>query len=279
MIIGTTLNDFERMDPSSLDQLIVLLKTLLASPSPLTLGASLTAFNEICPDRLDILHPYYRHICRILVDADEWGQVVALSVLTRYARTMLEKPEPKVEKQEMPAGEKATEEESEDEFDGLDVDLAMFLHLAKPLFQSRNPAVVMAIAKAYYHLAPLGNKEVGQELLVEPLLRLAGGSGNGRGGDGEVAVMTWDVIGSMVVERPVSNIPESVGTNHTLTQAQALFIPYHSRFLLHLGDSAAIKKTKLRSMVVLVSKDNAIASMREFKVCRLSRDSRFLLMW
>jgi AP-3 complex subunit beta len=152
----------------------------------LTLGATLTAFVEICPDRLDLLHPYYRHICRLLVDADEWGQAVAVDALTRYCRGMLEKPEPLT-----------ASADSDDELEGVDIDLAMFLDCAKPLFQSRNPAVVLAMAKAYYHLAPVGHKLVGQELLVAPMLRLANGKA-------EVMGLAWEVIAAMSEERPVS---------------------------------------------------------------------------
>jgi AP-3 complex subunit beta len=195
------------MDSSSLPQLIVLLQTLLASPSPLTLGASLTAFMEICPDRLDLLHPYYHHIVRLLVDADEWGQIVALQVITLYARQMLDKPETagNVDPSTIsPAQAKTNGHESEDEFEGLDSDLAMFLHLAKPLFQSRNPAVILGMANAYYHLAP-ADGIVSQQLLVTPLLHLAGASHVSARGE-ETAALAWDVIVSMVEERPVSMV-------------------------------------------------------------------------
>ena len=188
-----------RMDSSSLPQLIAILQTLLASPSPLTLGASLTAFLEICPERLDLLHPYYRHICRLVVDADEWGQVVVLEVLTRYARTMLEKPETPTAKRDAKSGD-----ESEDEFEGIDIDLAMFLHCTRPLFQSRNPAVLLAISTTYFHLAPRDHSLIGQQLLVPPLLRLAGAPRSGE----EITAMTWDVIAAMVEERPVCNLFE-----------------------------------------------------------------------
>jgi len=194
------------MDSSSLPQLIALIQTLLASPSPLALGATLTAFMEICPDRLDLLHPYYHHIVRLLVDADEWGQIVALQVLTLYSRTMLEKPDtagdinPSSISKPNP---QASGEDSEDEFEGIDTDLAMFLHLAKPLFQSRNPAVILGMANAYYHLAPAAGI-VGQQLLVAPLLHLAGASHVSARGE-EIAALTWDVIVSMVKERKVSS--------------------------------------------------------------------------
>lgn len=197
------------MDSSSLPQLIPLLQTLLSSPSPLTLGASLTAFLEICPDRLDILHPFYRHIVRLLVDADEWGQIVALEVLTKYARTMLDKPDTagsvdpsQIAARQVKANGNGNGNESEDEFEGIDNDLAMFLHLSKPLFQSRNPAVILGMANAYYHLAPASGI-VGQQLLVTPLLHLAGGSHVSARGE-EISALTWDVIVSMVEERKVS---------------------------------------------------------------------------
>nr|XP_019050399.1 AP-3 complex subunit beta [Kwoniella bestiolae CBS 10118]OCF29329.1 AP-3 complex subunit beta [Kwoniella bestiolae CBS 10118] len=217
------------MDSTSLPQLIPLLQTLLSSPSPLTLGATLTAFIEICPDRLDLLHPYYRHIIKLLVDADEWGQSVALGVLTRYARMMLEQPP------------------NSDEFSGIDEDLAMLLHFIKPLFQSRNPAVVLATANAYYHLAPSAHKIISQDLLVKPLLRLAGVTNDEKLGKEQISALTWDVIASMVEERPW------------------LFAKHHQSFFLYTSDSASIQKSKLRALVALVDKDNAQVSIREFK--------------
>ncbi|KAK6907369.1 hypothetical protein I203_101363 [Kwoniella mangroviensis CBS 8507] len=245
------------MDPSSSPQLVSLLQTLLSSPSPLTLGVTLTAFIEICPERLDLLHPYYRHIIKLLVDADEWGQSVALGVLTRYARTMLEQPpnsgstDPSTIQTQPPTangdGNSKEAEESEDEFTGIDEDLAMLLHFIKPLFQSRNPAVVLATANAYYHLAPSSHKIIAQGLLVKPILRLAGISNDERLGREQISALTWDVIASMVEERPW------------------LFAKYHQSFYLYSSDSTSIQKSKLRALVALVNKDNAQVSMREFK--------------
>lgn len=119
--------------------------------------------------------------------------MVALDVLTRYARVMLEKPD---------TG-------TEEEFDGLDEDLAMLLHHAKPLFQSRNPAVVLAVSKMFFHLAPSDDAYVGQGLLVAPLLRLAGSAGRQMVAGEEIAGLTWQVIEGMVKERPVCTSKES----------------------------------------------------------------------
>ncbi|WVR03787.1 hypothetical protein IAU60_000782 [Kwoniella sp. DSM 27419] len=244
------------MDPSTLPQLLPLLQTLLASTSPLTLGASLTAFLEICPDQLALLHPYYRHICRLLVDADEWGQAVALHVMTRYARAMLEKPDmagaidpttiadPTASNQ---SAQPTASTESDDEFAGIDEDLAMFLHFIKPLFQSRNPAVVLATANAYYYLAPAGHQAVGQELLVRPILRLAGSSSDSKKGKEEVGALTWEVISSMAEERPW------------------LFTKHHSSFFVHTTDPPTVQQAKLRTLVALIDSENAQALLREFR--------------
>lgn len=59
---------------------------------------------------------------------DEWGQADLLTLLTRYARTML--PRPMVI--EKPGGESDEE---------VDSDLTLLLSLSEPLFQSNNPAV------------------------------------------------------------------------------------------------------------------------------------------
>lgn len=47
--------------------------------------------------------------------------------------------------------------------------------------------------------------------------------------------------------------------------AQWLFTSRHSSFFLHAADSSVIKHAKLRSLIALVSADNAAASIREFK--------------
>lgn len=220
------------MDSSTRPELLPPLQTLLGSPSPLTVGATLTAFAEICPKRLDLLHPYYRHLCRLLVDADEWGQIVALDVLTRYARTQLEKP--------ATAGA-VKPESTTDSYDGLDGDLVMLLDHAKPLLQSRNSATLLATAIMYFHLAPAGHSAIGQELLVRPLLRLAGSSGD------EIAALAWDVVAAMAEERPW------------------LFAPYASQLYVRGTDGAVAKRAKVRALVALTSPENAEALVREFR--------------
>lgn len=54
------------------------------------------AFLTVCPDRIDLVHKNYRKLCNLLVDVDEWGQVMILNMLTRYARSQFIDPNKEV---------------------------------------------------------------------------------------------------------------------------------------------------------------------------------------
>ena len=62
----------------------------------LVAGSVVMAFEMVCPDRIDLVHKNYRKLCTLLVDVDEWGQVVILNMLTRYARTQFINPNKEV---------------------------------------------------------------------------------------------------------------------------------------------------------------------------------------
>ncbi|KAF7424350.1 AP-3 complex subunit beta [Pleurotus ostreatus] len=72
------------LDPSHTPALITIVTALLRDRSSLCIGSVAVAFEAVCPTRLDLLHPQYRRLCRILVDVDEWGQVDLMSLLLRY---------------------------------------------------------------------------------------------------------------------------------------------------------------------------------------------------
>ena len=137
-----------RLDPAQHGPLLAILTPMLADRSPLAVGCVATAFNELCPDRLDLLHPHFRRLAKLLVDADEWGQVVLTDLLARYARTMLAKPTA----------------------DDIDPDVQLLLSSADPLFGSRNPAVVLAAARVYTFVAPQTHAYLAKP--IQPLLRL-----------------------------------------------------------------------------------------------------------
>lgn len=72
-----------------LDIMVELLNT---DTSTMVLSSALTAFCEMCPTRLELLHGCFRKICHLLTDMDEWGQVVILDVLSRYTRKFFKEP-------------------------------------------------------------------------------------------------------------------------------------------------------------------------------------------
>jgi vesicle coat complex subunit len=48
-------------------------------------GAAAAAFIVVCPDHLSLLGPMFRKLCEMLLDVEEWGQVVLMDILMRYA--------------------------------------------------------------------------------------------------------------------------------------------------------------------------------------------------
>ena len=65
-----------RMDDTRQDELIEIIETMLRDSTPFVLSSAVAAFTEVCPNRIDLLHRHYRKICRMLVDMDEWGQIL-----------------------------------------------------------------------------------------------------------------------------------------------------------------------------------------------------------
>lgn len=70
-----------RLDPNTEPQLLEYLSTLLGDKQYFVTGAAVAAFLEICPDRLDLIHPHYRSLVRKLADMDEWGQLATLQLM------------------------------------------------------------------------------------------------------------------------------------------------------------------------------------------------------
>nr|VZI16772.1 unnamed protein product [Spirometra erinaceieuropaei] len=80
------------LDPEEKETLIEVIDKLLADKSTLVAGSAVQAFEEVCPDRFDLIHRHFRKLCNLLMDVEEWGQVVILGMLTRYARMQFPNP-------------------------------------------------------------------------------------------------------------------------------------------------------------------------------------------
>ncbi|CAE6456436.1 unnamed protein product [Rhizoctonia solani] len=162
------------LDISLHGTLLSTLNLLLRNHSPLSVGAVARAFSILCPHKLELLHPHYRRLCKVLVDADEWGQVELLDLLGRYARTMLSRP---VEGLKELVGKNAESTDDVEKFlddappisfEALDPDLLLLLKSSENLLHSRNPAVVLSVARIYWYIAPSSYRPK----IVAPLLRL-----------------------------------------------------------------------------------------------------------
>ncbi|GAB7350650.1 hypothetical protein MBLNU459_g1217t1 [Dothideomycetes sp. NU459] len=152
-----------RLDPTTQPQVIDYLSTLLGDKQYFVAGAAVAAFNQVCPERLDLVHAHYRSLVRKLVDMDEWGQLATLRLMTVYARSCFPQRTRRVRKTMSKTDkEKAfyaedDEQEQDAEYEDvevLDPDLELLLSSALPLLQSRTSAVVVAVARAYLYLAP-----------------------------------------------------------------------------------------------------------------------------
>lgn len=153
------------LDPNTEPQLLDYLSTLLGDKQYFVTGAAVAAFLEMCPDRLDLIHSHYRSLVRKLVDMDEWGQLATLRLMMTYARKCFPRRTKKVKKATANAKSTRTtkgfyDSESESEPDEqdleevvvLDPDLELLLKACQSLLQSRNSAVVIAVARTFLYL-------------------------------------------------------------------------------------------------------------------------------
>ncbi|KAL4376868.1 hypothetical protein GQ457_02G022820 [Hibiscus cannabinus] len=58
---------------------------LLNDHSPAVVGAAAASFASVCPYNLSLIGRNYRKLCEILPDVEEWGQIVLIGILLRYA--------------------------------------------------------------------------------------------------------------------------------------------------------------------------------------------------
>ncbi|XP_055902331.1 AP-3 complex subunit beta-2 [Eupeodes corollae] len=255
------------LDPEQKDELVIIIEKLLSDRTTLVVGSAVMAFEEVCPERVDLIHKNFRKLCNLLVDVDEWGQVIIINMLTRYARTQFTNPN---------AGENfkdGVEENSEKFYDyndgdenstdddkkkkrrssskqsvcSLDLDHRMLLRQAKPLLQSRNASVVMAVAQLYHHIAP--HTEV--NIIAQSLIRLLRGHK-------EVQSIVLTCIASMSTKR------------------KSIFEPYLKSFFVRTSDSTHIMLLKLEILTNLASVTNTAMLLREFQTYINSSDRVFV---
>uniref|UniRef100_A0A9J8AEC0 AP-3 complex subunit beta n=1 Tax=Cyprinus carpio carpio TaxID=630221 RepID=A0A9J8AEC0_CYPCA len=249
------------LDPEQKDQLIEVIEKLLADKTTLVAGSVVMAFEEVCPDRIDLIHKNYRKLCNLLIDVEEWGQVVIINMLTRYARTQFLNPninESLLEENSEKAFYASDDEEEEDKKAEpatlakrkpyvMDPDHRLLLRNTKPLLQSRNAAVVMAVAQLYFHLAP--KAEVG--IIAKALVRLMRSHS-------EVQYVVLQNVATMSIKR------------------RGMFEPYLKSFYIRSTDPTQIKVLKLEVLTNLANETNISTILREFQTYIKSMDKDFV---
>ncbi|GCC28337.1 hypothetical protein chiPu_0006767 [Chiloscyllium punctatum] len=244
----------EVLDAEQKEPLIEIIEKLLKDKSTLVAGSVVMSFEEVCPERIDLIHKNYRKLCNLLVDVEEWGQVVIINMLTRYARTQFLSPW-KEEEMLDENNEKAFYDSDEDQNKNgvaakkpyiMDPDHRLLLRNTRPLLQSRNAAVVMGVAQLYWHLAPKSEVNIVAKSLVR-LLR----------SHREVQYIVLQNIATMTIRN------------------KGMFEPYLKSFYIRSTDPTQIKILKLEILTNLTSETNISIVLREFQTYVKSQDKQF----
>ena len=223
-----------RLDPSTLPQLLEYISKLLGDKQYYVVGSAVSAFLEVCPQRIDLIHKHYRSLVRKLVDMDDWGQLELLRLLPFYARKCFPRQLVRARKQKSKGfyDDEVAEDGKEPELadpDGkeveIDPDLELFLRACKTLLTSRNAAVVVAIARCFLHI---GTPEY-LESAAGPLVALL------RGPQDLQQVILYNIVSVCIVR------PES-------------FVKYVTHFFIRSTDSPGVWRLKLEMLTLTFPK-------------------------
>ncbi|KAG5519240.1 hypothetical protein PMAC_002328 [Pneumocystis sp. 'macacae'] len=230
-----------RLDPSSISTLIEYLSFLFNDKSHIVLGSALFTFQEICPERLDLIHPHYRRICRTLHELNEWDQTVVLNILLVYARKCFLMPNNTVyydhhdlNEETFCFSEESDQKTSKVRNNALNEDLNLLLTSVTPLLKSRNSSVVMAVCKILYHIGPLTKLHE----LVKPLIRLLKETPN-------IQYIALTNIVAISIKYPT------------------IFSLFYKHFFIYPSDSEKIWKLKFEILSLIATKENVIDILKE----------------
>lgn len=213
------------LDPNTLPQLLEYLSILLGDRQYFVAGPAVSAFLEICPDRIDIIHKHYRNLVRKLVDMDEWSQLATLRLLLDYSRRCFPQKMQRVKtvnKKGFYEDEPDQEVDTGEDVSVLDPDQELLFRACRPLLQSRNSAVVVSVVSCYLNLATTDYLKDA----VGPLIALLRSPSDIR----QIALFN---IVSVALTSP------------------ALFVSYASHFLVHSSDTSQVWQLKLEILTIL----------------------------
>lgn len=245
------------LDHDTKEELKDVVSKLLEDHNTLVLGATVFAFSEVCPDSWDLLHAHYRKLCRLTVDADEWGQVIMINTLLRYARAHFISPFREEKKEQHTEngttdGASSQNQQQDEEFVfnsfDLDPDHRLLLRSIYPLLKNRNSAVVLAVASLYYHTAPTSETPK----VVKSLIRICRGHP-------ENQYIALANIATMAKTRP------------------EMFRDYLKEFFITSSDTSYCRDLKLEIISLLVTPQNIHSVLREFRSYTKHDDKQFVM--
>ncbi len=253
------------MDPEQKPTLKEFIVTLLNERSVASLGSAVAAFNIVCPDEWELLHPHFRKLCIMVVDSDEWSQVHMINALTRYARAHFVNPNTAQEEDERlrkrrqgwdsgdedsdEAGKKTAgaEELTMDTLPDMDGDHRLFLTALSPLLNCRNDQVVLAVVSAFFYVAPAAEAQRSGRALVR-ILRSAP----------EVQYIVLGAIVTMAAKRP------------------SMFSQHVSEFFVRGSDPSYVARLKLEVLTHIANATNIHSILGEFNYNAM-RDDKMLV--
>ena len=317
-----------RLDPSRADDFVEVIETMLRDSTPFVLSSAIAAFQEVCPHRIDLLHRHYRKLARILVDIDEWGQMLTCELLLRYARTQFLPPdgfnrELNVGKdnenneemldiagfnelngsgggtsgydrhdtggtkgilaqaanfyddddEEDSSDDSSSSSDSDDSDSGnkkkkkknskaskkrgpvnqgpefLDDDHRLLLRCTRPLLQSQNAGVVLAVASLHFYLAPIADVPRAMRALV-------------------FAARTKPECQHVLLKNAVA----------MAAVQPRCFRSHFEAFFVHPGDHMDVRALKLEMLTYIVSAENAPSLLRELQAYLRSSSQEFVAL-
>lgn len=129
----------------------------------------------------------------------------------------------------------------------LDPDHRLLLRSTRPLLQSRNAAVVMAVAQLYHHAAPKCESHLAAKALIR-LLR-----------------------GHVEVQSVVLNTIASISA-----RSKGMFEPYLKSFFVRISDPTIVKLVKLEILTNLTNDSNVSIILRELQTYISNSDKTFV---
>uniref|UniRef100_A0A915NAC7 AP-3 complex subunit beta n=1 Tax=Meloidogyne javanica TaxID=6303 RepID=A0A915NAC7_MELJA len=234
------------LDPELQNQLIECIDFLLGDKRTLVLGSAVYAFEKTCPVRFDLLHRHFR----LLSPPDNNFTTNRQSFSKNKSIDSDGSEDSQLNKTKSPQT--------------LDPDHNLLLVAVRPLLQSRNPAVVMAVSQLLYYIAPFAQLSAVPRALVR-LLR----------GTNEVSYIILVNIASMICSNnsrwgnekiKEENEKEEKNKKETILSVnKTLFSPFLKSFFVRSSDAMQVKKLKLNVLTCLVDESNVQLVIRELQ--------------